>query len=174
MTSRLNAFANCEVDGEAAYLDTDMIVVKKIDVKQLLGSSIIGMCRRSFQREHIFNYYQRDIYFNEYKNLKIDDVYPYLACFTLTQNPKIWDILHQSLLTMEEKFHRWYGDQEALKLFAYRSPADVIDLPESTYGCLPEYIDGKAGPSVIHFKGGHRKQLMKKFYLSLKVQPLYI
>jgi hypothetical protein len=57
---------------------------------------------------------------------------------------------------LDPKFKKWYGDQEVLKLYA-ESEADM--MPESVYGCLPEFNVGEA--KILHFKGPSRKQLFE-------------
>ena len=58
---------------------------------------------------------------------------------------------------MDEKFRKWYGDQEVMKIYA-ESEADT--MPESVYGCLPEYKHD--GAKIIHYKGPGRKKLFEE------------
>ena len=54
---------------------------------------------------------------SEYFNMKIIDVYPILACFTITKSNVFWIKCFENLLQIDQKFHKWYGDQEAIKMF---------------------------------------------------------
>jgi hypothetical protein len=154
--SRIKAFALRNLEEPALYVDTDMIFVGRVVVDECLGDAEVVMCRREFQREAIFNIEQRGIRFDEYKDMTIDEVYPFIACATATKNGAPWQIMLEMFDKIDPKFRKWYGDQEVLKLYA-ESEADT--MPESIYGCLPEHKHD--GAKIIHYKGPSRKQLFE-------------
>jgi hypothetical protein len=45
-------------------------------------------------------------------------VYPYLACATVSNTSEFWNQLVEVLSKLETKFKQWYGDQEAMKIWA--------------------------------------------------------
>jgi hypothetical protein len=172
MTYRLKAFASCGLDEPAMYLDTDMLMVKPVNPATLLGTSRIAMCRRSFNIQTPFNGRFRNLDFLEYDRQPMGDVYPFLACCTVTRDAKIWGELLEILSGLDEKFHLWYGDQEALKIFArdvaYDRRSELSFLPESVFGCLPEEGDFVPNAAIIHFKGARKSALAPAYKQILK------
>ncbi len=162
MTERLRAFAELRLPTPAIYIDSDMEMVAPFDPAKLLGSKDIMLCRRSFNKEAIFNPYQRGLDFSEYTGKTIDDVYPYLACATATRDWTLWGKLYDTLrLFIAEKFHIWYGDQEALKICAFGEKHEKIGfVSEAEFGCLPEFFEdvNTSGIDVklIHYKGDRK------------------
>jgi hypothetical protein len=156
MISRLNAFAELSLNTTAMYVDSDMVFLKPVDPKEMLGDKEILMCRRSFGRDALFNPYQRGLDFSEYTGKTLDDVYPILACTTVTKNSEQWAKMTAMLrLFISEKFHIWYGDQEVLKYFS-STLEDVGYIDEHDYACLPEYADSHPNAKIIHYKGDRK------------------
>jgi len=174
MTFRLEAFAKLNINEPAIYLDSDMLVLKKINITDLLNGSEIALCQRSFGLNEVFNSSYGGMDLSEYFNMKIIDVYPILACFTITKSNLFWIKCFENLLQIDKKFHKWYGDQEAiknileLKIFKYNL------LKESQVACLPEYFQSNDLPLCLHFKGAKRKTLMNKAYSVLKQNSILL
>jgi len=167
MTSRLYAFASAGVDHTAVYVDADMLIVKPLDLPKILGNSRIAVTRRSFKRKGLFNPVQRGINFYEYANRTIDEVYPYVACFTIAKDSTPWSAMLDILFRKAVKFHKWYGDQEAIKEYVTKNPGACLEVQESIYGCTPDQLKNFPEASVIHFKGSH-KALMTDTYFQLR------
>lgn len=155
MLARTAAWANLGLDSPALYLDTDMIVNAPIDVEGALGKGVVAMCRRTFNRDAIFNAHQRGQDFSEYAGKTLNELYPYVGCCTITADWGVWADLTEMYLALPDKFKVWYGDQEVLREYAKRHK--VVDLPEHEWACLPEYMAGR--PLITHYKG-QRKALI--------------
>ena len=164
MTFRLEAFSKLKLTEPAAYLDTDMLVLNKILVNQLLQEAEVALCSRSFGRDALINTNFRNMDLSEYRNKTLSEVYPILACFTATKSHEFWCACLANLLGLDKKFHGWYGDQEAMRNIAGTEKFKIRYVPESQVACLPEHIDVNPNASCIHFKGPHRKSQMKDFY----------
>ena len=134
-----------------------MIFVDQVNVRELLGEEEIVMCRREFARDATFNVDQRGMRFDEYEGKTLDELYPYVGCATATRDGRVWQKLYAMLDGMDEKFRKWYGDQEALREYAKLNL--VRTMPESVVGCLPEHKHD--GAKIIHYKGPSRKQLFE-------------
>lgn len=162
MTFRLKCFSKLKLNTSAIYLDTDMIVVK--DLSDLfINCDKIGLCRRDFNRDALFNTSFNGMNLSEYSGMTLDEVYPYIACCTLTPSFEFWSEASSTLEKLDRKFHFWYGDQEAIRNVAKNVKSDdLVFLPESIYGCLPEHVIDH-DPRIIHFKGAARKRLMREF-----------
>ncbi len=161
MYSRVKAYTLHEVVRPVFYLDTDMLVQGKIVVEDLLQGKDAAFCRRSFDRDAVFNTEQRGIKFPEYKGKTLDQLYPYVGCAVVAKSNKVWKDLLEIYEGLDEKFKRWYGDQEALRIYAEKYPERVSEIDECRYGCLPEYSRKTDDAVILHFKGEARKKLFE-------------
>ena len=165
MEARLKAFSDALVEVPAMYIDTDMIFNAPVNPTQLLGNREVMVCRRSFHRDSLFNVNMTGFDMSEYEGDTMDQVYPYLACATITRDYKAWMGMH-GLLTavIPDKYKVWYGDQEAIKIMAQgMDQTNVGHLNEWEYACLPEFEDEivRVGlmPKIIHYKGDRKNKL---------------
>jgi hypothetical protein len=160
MTYRLQVFSNLRLDSPAIYLDTDILLIRKPNIKNMLEDKEIAVCRRSFSNEAPINTSFRGMNLSEYDGKTLGQVYPYLASFNITRTHRFWDECKNYLSTIDKKFHYWYGDQEAIRDVLKKEKYSFRDLSESTVSCLPEYLSTYTNPIAIHFKGRARKELM--------------
>jgi hypothetical protein len=142
-----------------------MIFNAPVNPTQLLGNREVMVCRRSFHRDSLFNVNMTGFDMSEYEGDTMDQVYPYLACATITRDYKAWMGMH-GLLTavIPDKYKVWYGDQEAIKIMAQgMDQTKVGHLNEWEYACLPEFEDEitRVGvvPKIIHYKGDRKNKL---------------
>jgi hypothetical protein len=165
MTYRLFAFASLGLTHPAIYLDTDMLVLAAIAPDGLLGEFDVALCRRDFDRELLHSGSQRGVDFPEHRHRPLGEVYPFVACATVTRSFDFWKRLTEILEDLDSRFHRWYGDQEAMRLWVEKESAGRFSvLPETVFGCLPEKVSSLDGIKVLHFKGHARKPLMPKMF----------
>lgn len=168
MTFRLEIFSKLNLKRPAIYLDTDMIIFDEININETLSNFDVVCCKRSFNLDAIFSSNFKGLNFNEYENKLLNDVFPYLACFTVSKNNLFWEACYQDILNLDKKFHYWYGDQESIKNIIFSNTFNIGFIPESVFACLPEYVSSvESFPKCIHFKGPERKLLMKNFLNSL-------
>lgn len=168
MTFRLKSFAYSDIGEPAIYLDTDMLCLKKFSPTRILGKKDFYVCERVFNKNAVFNEKFRGMNYSEYRHMTLGEVYPYLACATITKNSKIWIEFLDICDRLNEKFKIWYGDQEALKIsIKNKSDEQYGFLPEHIYACLPENLNDSFDPFFLHFKGVKRKELMLNFYKKL-------
>jgi hypothetical protein len=161
MTLRLKAYSELALEEPAAYLDSDMILLRPLDPAVVLGDADVAVCERSFGRDGLFNVNFKGLDLGAYRNKTLGEVYPYLACFTVTKDCRFWAKANELLLTMNSTFHRWFGDQEAIRELVKSGVFKVTKVPESAYGCLPDMISKTSTPPrLLHFKGSTRKQAM--------------
>lgn len=157
MEYRLKIYAALGLTYPAMYLDDDMIVCAEMFPDALLGEHRALFCERMFNRDFNFNTSMKGLDFSEYKGKTMVEVFPYLACATVTKDHTVWSELLEILDHIDPKYRKWYGDQEAMKIWAKMNP--VGTLLESEYACLPEYLENR-DPKIIHYKGD-RKEKMK-------------
>ena len=158
MTFRLEVFSLLNIQEKAIYLDTDMLVINKFDID--INHCDVILCKRSFDLDNLFNASFLGMDLSEYQNMTLGDVYPFLACFTVTKSSDFWKDALNILKSLDKKFHYWYGDQEALKIIKAKNILNIDTVQESIFACLPEKIDELNLPNIIHFKGAARKNFM--------------
>lgn len=157
MHSRVKAYARLAMEGPTIFLDTDMLVQGEIDPATMLADAKVAICRRSFNCDDGFNIEQRGLVFDEHKGKTMDQAYPYVGCAAVVDGEKFWEDLLAIYDTLDPKYRKWYGDQEALRIYAESN--EVATFPESIYGCLPEHKTDDA--KILHYKGAARKQLFE-------------
>ena len=161
MTSRVNAFKELKLQTPAVYLDTDILVTGRIPQLETMTATSVMLCRRSFMRDSAFNTGFRGYDYREHSGKTLDQVYPFLACFTVTGSWLFWSEIALILDKLDKKYAIWYGDQEAIRQWTEsRGLQQTKFLKESAVACLPEYVQKNTPPLCIHFKGAQRKELM--------------
>jgi hypothetical protein len=169
MTFRLEAFAGLEWHGPALYLDTDMLCVAPIDPVGELLACDVAVCRRDFDRDAPFNARFGGLDLSEYEGRTLAQVYPYIACATATRDGRFWTECLTNLRGLDPKFHKWYGDQEAIRNVVESGRYSVGFLPESVYGFLPDAPRPTTPPRLLHFKGRQRKPFMFEVAKKLRI-----
>jgi len=156
MEYRLRIYAALGLKYPAMYLDDDMIVQSEMFPDALLGEHRALFCERSFNRDASFNASMKGLDFSEYQGKSLYEVFPYLACTTVTKDHTVWAELLEILDHIDPKYRKWYGDQEAMKIWAKMNECGT--LMETQYACLPEYLDNR-DPKIIHYKGSRKEKM---------------
>lgn len=154
MEWRTRAFSKLGLSDPAMYLDTDMIVRRPIHPAALLGDAHMAVCRRSFNRDAMFNTRFAGQDYSEYVGKTLDEVYPFLGCATITASSAAWEAMADLFAKLPTKFKIWYGDQEALRDYVGTLPGAWVNyLPERDYACLPEHAHEFPNHHITHYKG---------------------
>jgi len=172
MLGRLKLFSELKLLQPAFYLDTDMLVLRRLSPSKLLAEFSVAICLRQFDNHLIFTDQFKGLDFSEYRGQSLGTVFPYLACCSITPSFEFWERAVNLLAGLDEKYLRWYGDQEVIKILRNEIGSKVRLLPESFFGCLPEKISMVSeSPGILHFKG-KRKNSMKAVlnYIETKVE----
>lgn len=160
MEWRTRGFSELGLADPAMYLDTDMIVHRPIFPEELLGDAHIAVCRRSFNRDALFNVRQRGQDYTEHAGKTLDQAYPYVGCCTVTASSAAWEELSALYDALPDKYKVWYGDQEVLRDYVDSMPSTWVEyLPEHEFACLPEFADKYPKHAITHYKG-NRKALL--------------
>lgn len=156
---RTAAFASLRLNRPAMYIDTDMLFVLPFDPAEILAERDIVMCRRSFNRDTPFNGQQFDGIFKKYNGIPLATLWPYMGCATITRSFHSWKCLAILMGLMDDNFKKWYGDQEALKIYSHMMlPEKFGEIEESDYACLPDLRTDSHVPHILHYKGPGRKE----------------
>jgi len=161
MTFRLRCFAGLSFNEPTLFLDTDMVCADHIDAASALSDHDVAVCVREYNKDMLLDPAAMDLDLSEYAGRTLDEVYPYLACAVIARNAEFWSACLDNLNGLPAKFHRWFGDQEAMRNVIAAGGRSVGRLRESLYACLPDMIHDPAHrPKLFHFKGPMRKQWM--------------
>ena len=161
MTFRLTCFSRLQIDAPTIFLDTDMLCLQKLDFSAILQDNDIAVCHRQFSTKSFFNIASESFPLPEYADKTLGQAWPYIPCATVTRSSDLWNDCLQNLLQLHPKFHRWYGDQEAIRNVVTSKKYKMAILLESIYACLPE-VQPFYGNDVklLHFKGPDRKSMI--------------
>jgi hypothetical protein len=160
MTFRLQCFSQLALSEPAMYMDADMVCVRPLEPKEILGDAEVALCRREYDRTVTINPRLKNLGLDEYAGRTLDDVWPYVACCTITANAAFWDDCRAELQRLNSKFHKWYGDQEAMRNVAATGKYRLRELPETVYGNQVGVRAAKVPPRLLHFKGHDGKLYM--------------
>lgn len=168
MVCRLECFSRLGLTEPAIYLDTDMICVAPLDPETFLDGFDAAVCERNYEGGKMFridhphpDLTRRGWTFPEHAGKTLFETFPFVACATITVDHRFWDDCLEALLELEEKYHVWYGDQEAIRRVVDGGCHKIAKIPEDRFGHLPGSPDPEDGePVFLHFKGAERKQMM--------------
>jgi hypothetical protein len=169
MRFRLQAFHKLGLEEPAIYLDTDMLCLKNIDARALLSDFDVKLCLRSFHREAVMHDKPiNGVRLTDHVGKTFFETFPYVACFTITKNAEFWGACCNEIDKLDEKYLKWFGDQEAMRNVVDQNLFKFGFLDESYVACLPENYRDHKEAAFTHFKG-HRKRLMHEVAVALQV-----
>ena len=172
MVFRLNAFYELKLYKQTFYMDTDMIFIKKFKIKNVFNEDKIVLLERNFMNNAMLNVKFNDMDLTEYAGKTLGEVYPYIACFSCVSDPMFWKDCLNNLKKLDDKFHYWYGDQEAIRNIAKSNKYKIQEVPEKIYACPPRFIDENTDACIIHFKGSQNKDLIESYFKYYKIEQL--
>lgn len=166
MTARVEAFAAVDTSIPTLFLDTDMLMLRvPASLSELPSSSeVIRLCRRYYDRSAAFNWQFRGLSFDEHRGKTLDEAFPWLACATFVYRAQFWNLCLQRLRNLRRDYHVWYGDQEAMRQVVGTTVTSQNPLCESEFAALPDKIEAKELPYILHFKGQGRKNLQQIYF----------
>ena len=159
MKFRIDSNRELKLKKPAIYLDSDMVIANRFDLNKLLNFEKEILLKRSFDLKTKFNINTKNLSFEEFHGRSINDVFPILACFIKTNSYLFWEEMSRYLKQLEEKFLFWYADQEILKKIYLEDKKRFYLLEEKLFACPPQFIDKKAMPFLLHFKGLNNKSI---------------
>jgi len=159
---RCEFYAQLEITGPTVYLDTDMLVIKKLSEIDIFHNSNTVFCKR-FWDGMIHSLDPADRLY-AFRNQSLKEVWPYLACFIACRDNNFWKNLYKIVKTLPWEKDDWFADQHALKIIMSINSEQISHVSEQQYGCLPDQEDSNiSAASILHFKG-LRKNLIETYY----------
>lgn len=167
MSFRILCYSEYIISRPTIFLDTDMIILKKFNIENLLGNNDVVLLKRSFNLNLMLNPKFKLIYgeenilldFDEHVNQTFQSVYPFLGCFAIVKNQNFWRDCYNLYKNLSVQYHYWYGDQKALKLINDQNLYKIKTVREQDFSCPPDKNEN-FDPYILHFKGIKNKNLM--------------
>jgi hypothetical protein len=161
MLSRTAAYADLAITEPTLFLDTDMICLEPLDVAAALSDGAAAVCVREYNCDMPLDPFAMDVDLGTHAGRSLGEVYPYVGCAVISRNQEFWQACLDEYRRLPRKFHRWFGDQEAIRNVVNARRDRIRWLPESIYACLADVeTDATKRPKICHFKGPARKQMM--------------
>ena len=157
MLFRMRCFAALPTSDRAWFLDTDMLCHRPLTYLGE-GRPQAAVCLRQANGPIKPTFYQGVDILAQYAGKTAMEVYPYLGCATMVDDCDFWSACLTQMENLDPKFHRWFGDQEALRDVVSRGDYNVGRLPDGIYACPPERMNASTA-MITHYKG-KRKHLM--------------
>lgn len=166
MKFRMEAYSKTLLNKDrfSIFLDTDMLVLKEIDLSSIFDKSDLILCKRELNANLPVNIHFNDMNMKEYEGKLMSEAWPYLGCFLGVTNSKSLIKMNQMYNDLEKKYKLWYGDQIILKKFALENPTRTSFVGEAEYACLPLNNKISKQAKIVHFKGKKLKLYMKACY----------
>ena len=164
MEGRIFAYSKLSLGETSIYLDTDMLITKKIPFELFTDKADVFLLNRSFNRDSIVPEIFRGQIYKEHNKGYLGQIYPYIGCFVISSSNEFWKDCYSIYEKLEDNYKFWFGDQKVLKKIVENKKYKFAFLKESEFACPPYFINEKKAPFIIHFKGRGTKDLIKKYY----------
>jgi len=172
MVARLQAYKNFPYNNKLTFFcDADSLFLQKLNLFEY--SENIYLIKRS--HNFLMNHNWPEFY-PEFVNQSSLDIMPYLfGGMALRDGKKFFSDILKICLDLPPRFHRWYGDQYALKVFLDKNKLKVNLLPINSYLKIVRevvsekdyYLLYKNSVKMITFKGLHTKQYINESSINL-------
>ena len=168
MEGRIFSYSKLNLNEPSIYLDTDMLIIKKIPYSLFADKADIILLSRSFNLDSSIPELFRGQNFKEHSENTLGKIYPYIGCFVISNSNKFWKNCYKLYQKLDNNYKFWFGDQKILKEIVENKNFNFAFLKESEFACPPYFINEKKSPFIIHFKGKASKKLIKKYYNYIK------
>ncbi len=164
MEARIFLYSKLDLNTLSVFLDTDMLLVRKIPFELFAGKANIFLLKRSFDLKGTPPEVFRGQYYEKHANGTLGKLYPYIGCFVIVNKKNFWKDCYDIYKKYDNNYKFWFGDQKALNEIVNNSNYKFAFLNESDFACPPRYTIKNKPPYLIHFKGKNYKSLIKQYY----------
>lgn len=164
MEGRIFSYSKLNLKNTSIYLDSDMLLVRKIPFELFIDKADVFLLKRSFNLDgRLPKLFRGQIYEDHLKGT-LGNIYPYIGCFIISKNNKFWKDCLKIYKRFNNNYKFWFGDQKVLREIVERNLYNFAFLNESDFACPPQFINQNKQPYLIHFKGKIYKTLIKEYY----------
>jgi len=165
MLARLKAYSQLKNNEQVIFLDADSLVTSKI--KKISTIKKLALFRRKKQGLEINCNYPE--YYPEFVNKTFDEMMPFLFGLIVTEDinsSKNFTCILNVAKKLPPRFHRWYGDQFALKIAADSKQINFQEFNFDDYvATIRDESDlTELSKPIVTFKGARAKPLIKLIY----------
>ena len=164
MEARVLSYSKLDINVPSVYLDTDMLLLKKLPYNLLHDKAEVILLSRSFNKDKFVPEKFRGQTYKEHNNGTLGEIYPFIGCFTISKSNEFWKICYEMYKKLDANYKFWFGDQKILKQVVENKKFNIAFLQESDFACPPTFITDNKTPFILHFKGKASKNLIKKYY----------
>ena len=167
MVARLQAYKNFPYNNKLTFFcDADSLFVQRLNLFELPED--IYLIKRS--EDFLMNHNWPEFY-PEFINKHSIEIMPYLfGGMALKDGKKFFSEILKICFDLPPRFHRWYGDQYALKIFIEKNKPKFNLLPANTHLKIVRQIVTEKNFNVlfgdkvklITFKGPHTKNFINE------------
>jgi len=164
MEGRIFSYSKLNLKDTSIFLDTDMLLVRKIPFELFIDKADIFLLKRSFNLDsRLPKLFRGEVYEDHLKGT-IGNIYPFIGCFIITKTNRFWRDCYKIYKRLNNNYKFWFGDQKILREVVEKKLYNFAFLNESDFACPPQFILENKPPFLIHFKGKKNKSLIKKYY----------
>jgi hypothetical protein len=158
---RLECYSQLSFDDTPTiFLDTDMLVIKKITQDEIFEFSENVFLKRWWNPT--INRPDPQDPLHSYHNKTLNDIWPYIACFIACRNDQLLKDLYSITDQLSNEKKGWTIDQHAIKKLVESNKHSVATVSEYIYGCLPDQKDADLScAKILHFKGNNIDSMRK-------------
>ncbi len=175
MLARLEAYSLVPSDDVMTfYVDADSVILNKIELSELNSKN--GFFVKRLGSNQLVNHMHPE-YYPEFEGKFVGDVMPLLfGAIAICNGKNFFQELLNICLNLPERFHRWYGDQVALKLkmqeqesfFNYIDGEKYLFILDAEISKEDLIFLKKLGVKMISAKGPQMKNYLNQILLNLK------
>ena len=153
---------NCQLDvvkkyGPTLFLDSDMLLLKKIDSFIDINTNDISLTMRSEKTLKKKLHEDHKKKFPDLFNKTFGEVMPFNAGIYFCKEKHVLEFMLNSFKTMPKEYFAWYGDQIALNLMSKSKKFNIKIFDNDKYNFTPGSIDDNIEDKYfLHFKGRRR------------------
>ena len=164
MEGRIFSYSKLNLKHTSIYLDSDMLLVRKIPFELFIDKADVFLLKRSFNLDGRPPKLFRGQVYEDHLKGTLGNIYPYVGCFIISKNNKFWSDCYKIYKRLNNNYKFWFGDQKVLREIVEKNLYKFAFLNESDFACPPQFIHKNKPPFLIHFKGKNYKSLIKEYY----------
>ncbi len=167
MEGRIYSYSKLNLDTPSIFLDTDMLLVRKIPFNLFIDKADIFLLNRSFNLNSKMPRFFRGQIYEDHLLGSMGTLYPYIGCLIIAKTSKFWSDCYDMYKKLPNNYKFWFGDQKILKEIVKKNKYNFAFLDEADFACPPKFLLENKPPFFIHFKGKNFKNLIKEFYFHI-------
>ncbi len=164
MEGRMFSYSKLNLKNTSIFLDTDMLLVRKIPFELFIDKADVFLLKRSFYLDSRLPKLFRGQIYENHLHGTLEDIYPYIGCFVISKNNKFWKDCYKIYKRFDNNYKFWFGDQKVLREIVEKNLYNFTFLNESDFACPPQCVLENKPPFLLHFKGKQQKSLIKEYY----------